>query len=71
MTSKKNIMERKEYAIDEIFEYDGMYYKVMDNPECECARCAFDDVNRGCQSTLLCISDERTDHKDVYFEIVI
>lgn len=61
-------MERKEYAIGEIFEHDGKHYVVKENKDCDCTKCAFADGKIGCDNFILCSDTERKDREDVRFE---
>ena len=59
-----------EYQVGEIFELDGKYYQVVENVKYNCKNCSFN--HKLCWQFDLdsCMSEYRTDKKNVNFKLV-
>ena len=59
-----------EYEVGEIFELNGKYYQVIEDIECSCKNCSFDRSTCWQFDLDSCMSEYRTDKKNVNFKLV-
>ena len=59
-----------EYEVGEIFELDGKYYQVVEDDKYDCKNCSFDHSTCWQFDLDSCMSEYRTDKKNVNFKLV-
>lgn len=57
------------FEINAVIEYGEIKLKIVETPECRCARCYFNKHNYPCKAPkeFFCTSGQRKDNKSVFF----